>query len=164
VPQYTYCRRGRKRHVAIGQDDVVVGDCTGGRVDYKDMVSSVVRRCRLRDDGADQTILRVRQTPAEVVPKVDPLDDVARVQVDDVDHRVMSTVEADEQRVAGRVCPGEARVSVEGAPRSADEAEAAQRLGREAEKDLVQHVRRQHAAVGKGLFVGVPYERRRHHR
>ena len=107
VPEYKCCG-GRNSHVAIGQDDVVV-DCTGGRVVHKDMVVSAARPCRWRDDGADQTSLRV-QTPAEVVPEVDPLDDVARVQVDDVD-RVMSTmVEADEQRVAGRVCPGEARV------------------------------------------------------
>lgn len=64
------------------------------------------------------------------------------MHVDDVD-LMAETAEAGDERVAGRVGSDEAGVGGEGAPRPADEADAAERLGWDAEQDLVEHVRRQ---------------------
>jgi hypothetical protein len=50
---------------------------------------------------------------------------------------------------------GEVRVREEGAPRSADGAEAAELLGREAQQDLVEAFQGQWAGVG-GVVRGVP--------
>lgn len=98
---------------------------------------------------------------AESPDATDPLDYAAGVHVGDVDLIQFKVVAADEQRVAGRVCPGEARVGGEGAPCPADQAEAAELLGLDTEEHLAQHVRGQDAVVGsKGISAS--YERRRH--
>ncbi|TVU40084.1 hypothetical protein EJB05_13532, partial [Eragrostis curvula] len=61
-------------------------------------------------------------------------------------------------RVAGRVVGDEGRVGEEGAPRPADGAEAAERLGRgDAQQDLAEDVRGEEAAVGgSGTYRHTP--------
>jgi hypothetical protein len=62
----------------------------------------------------------------------------------------VAAVEAGDQGVTGRVGSGEVGVGGERLPRLADEAEAAQRLGRDAEQDLVDRVRGQLDVAGEG--------------
>jgi hypothetical protein len=88
-------------------------------------------------------------------------------------HRTPAAVEAGDEQVGGGMGVGEAWVGGERPPRPADEAEAAERVGREAEQDLAQHVRGKQAFVcGDGKwsadlvpppFIVVPSDRRRLH-
>lgn len=83
-----------------------------------------------------------------VLPDTYPLDHAAG-QVHDAD-LAAAIVEAGDERAAGRVGRGEVRLGGERPPGTADQAEAAERVGRDAEQDLAQEIRGQHAVVVVG--------------